>query len=290
MGLAQFANSLRSIAGNPHIHRGRGVIRHCLWQGRKVLNLFPFEQRISRSRIIAAQRRCGVSALIYSQGMYNYNNMKLVQLLLRKGGRFFDVGAHIGAYTLIASEEEKASIFAFEPHPLTFRQLKHNVELNGRTNVILLNAAAGRETTSVFLTDVGGSATNHLLSHRRENAIAVPCLRLDEVCAEHGVTPEYIKIDVEGFEQEVLEGCGDYLHNIAVAFIEMNGLSDARSSGGGHIDTFLSRQGFLGPYTCDFDTRRLLQDRHRTAEDRVYVARWFRRTLSGMGVLCEELP
>lgn len=71
VGLLQFANSLKRIAQNRHIDRPTGVVRHLLWQVRKQLGLFPFEQRISQSRIIAFERSCGVSALIYSQGLYD---------------------------------------------------------------------------------------------------------------------------------------------------------------------------------------------------------------------------
>jgi hypothetical protein len=121
MGLRQFANSMKSILGNPHINRGEGIVRHLHWQYLKAFDRFPIELEVSRSRIIAAHKRCGVSALIYSQRLYNYNNMKLLQALLEDGGSFVDIGANIGSFTLIASEQEKARVYAFEPHPETFR-------------------------------------------------------------------------------------------------------------------------------------------------------------------------
>lgn len=83
MGVKQFVNSIERIVCNRQINRGYGLAKHFEWQVRKLLDSFPFEQRISRSRIIAAHRRCGVSALINSQGMYDYNNMHLIQSLLR---------------------------------------------------------------------------------------------------------------------------------------------------------------------------------------------------------------
>ena len=48
---------------------------------RKALDLFPFEQHISPSRILAAHKSCAVPALIYNQGLYDYNNMPLVRWL-----------------------------------------------------------------------------------------------------------------------------------------------------------------------------------------------------------------
>ena len=88
MGLRQFANSLENILGNPHINRREGIIRHLHWQYLKAFDRFPVELDISHSRIVAAHKRCGVSALIYSQGLYNYNNMRLLQMLLKTGAVF----------------------------------------------------------------------------------------------------------------------------------------------------------------------------------------------------------
>ena len=88
MGLLQFTNSLKCILSNPHINRREGVVKHLHWQYLKAFDRFPFEQEISRSRIVAAHKSCGVSALIYSQRLYNYNNMRLLQMLLKGGGDF----------------------------------------------------------------------------------------------------------------------------------------------------------------------------------------------------------
>ena len=120
MAVAQFVNSLMRIARNPHIHRGRAVARHLAWQLRKLTARFPVELRLSNSALIATHGRCGISALVNTHGMYDYNNMTLIQLMLSGGGLFVDVGANIGAYTLIASELGAAQVLAFEPHPVTF--------------------------------------------------------------------------------------------------------------------------------------------------------------------------
>src|SRR5574337_1157409 len=167
MSLKQFVNSMERILANPHIDKKQGIVRHLQWQGRKLLNLFPLEQRISRSRIIASHRRCSVSALINSQGLYDYNNMKFVGELLRGGGTFIDIGANIGSYTLIGSEGREARVYSFEPHPVTFQLLCKNVELNQRSNVTLYNAALGSSEGEAFLTDRSGSSVNYLVPGER---------------------------------------------------------------------------------------------------------------------------
>jgi FkbM family methyltransferase len=240
-----------------------------------VLNAFPFEQTISTSKIIAHHKRCGVSALINSQGIYNYNNMKLLQDLLQEGGTFFDVGANIGSYSLVASEQPEASVFAFEPHPVTFRMLKENIELNRRDNVRLFNIALGAMDGEVFLTDDQGSAVNHLVDERLPDTISVKCRRGETFCREENVAPTYMKIDVEGFEYQVLVGFGSWLQEVDLLFIEINGLSDERSYGENAIHRILTENGFRGPLYCDFDARTISADQSVNKEDCLYLSRSF---------------
>lgn len=272
MGLRQFANSLKVILGNPHINRGAGVVRHLHWQYLKAFDRFPFEQGISRSRIVAAHKQCGVSALIYSQRLYNYNNMRLLQMLLKGGGDFLDIGANIGSFTLIASEQERARVYAFEPHPETFRLLQRNVELNRRNNVSLFNVALGQREGQVFLTDEPGSAGNHIASHEGERTVAVPCNRADSICTQHGICPKYVKIDVEGFEYDVLKGFGAFLDAVDLLMIEMNGLSDQRSHGQREIHALLRSNCITGPWHCDFDKRTLRRNDEFGIEDSLYLS------------------
>lgn len=270
MPMRQFCNSIASILKNRHIHRGKAVVSHLRWQYRKAVNGFPCELTISASKILAQHKNCGVSALINSQGLYNYNNMKLLQLLLNDGGVFFDVGANIGSYTLIASEQEKAHVVSFEPHPVTFESLSANVRDNHRNNVTLLNVALGSANATVELTDVPGSAMNYLCSDKTARSIPVKCLRADSVCRQTHATPTVVKIDVEGFEYAVLTGFGEHLRGIEALFIEMNGLSNERSAGEEEIHRLLTEHGFAGPFSCDFD-RRTLVPLSEAIEDAIYI-------------------
>lgn len=285
MGLKQFANSISRILSNRHIHRGWGLAKHIHWQGRKVLNLFPFEQTLSHSRIIASHRRCGVSALIHSQGLYDYNNMQLILKLLCDGGTFIDIGANIGSYSLIASECSSAQIHAFEPHPGTFQMLKHNIELNRRSNVALHNVALGSLERTVFLTDRAGSSINHIVPEKSQvtGTLAVPCHRMDGLCQKLKFSPQIVKLDVEGFEYDVLQGFGTLISSIQVLMIEMNGLSDQRSHGHKEIHSLLLSSGLTGPWQCDFDQRQLHPLTTRSTEDSLYVSSVFREEAQKCG-------
>lgn len=274
MSLKQFNNSIRSILRNRHVNPVRGVAKHLQWQVRKAFDLFPCEQTISRSRIIARHKRCGVSALINNQGLYNFNNMNLIKMLLVDGGLFFDIGANIGSYTLVSSEQDRALVYSFEPHPATFGMLKENVELNRRDNVRLFNMALGIQAGEVFLSDDPGSAVNHIENKRGEKTIPVNCIRADSFCMENNLLPNHVKIDVEGFEYDVLAGFGEYLKSVDLFFVEVNGLSDIRSKGKAEIVRLLAENRFSGPFYFDFNSLTFTKQKIHQ-EDSIFLSKSF---------------
>ena len=124
------------------------------------------------------------------------------------------------------------------------------MELNQRNNVSLFNVALGQAEGEVFLSDDAGSATNHIEPVQSERTVAVRCIRIDTVCSEHAIHPQYVKIDVEGFEYDVLAGFGSFLKAIDLLMIEMNGLSDQRSHGQRQIHELLRAHGSAVPCTA----------------------------------------
>jgi FkbM family methyltransferase len=289
MGLTQLINSVQQIVDNPYVPTGQGLLRHAHWQVRKALNWFPFEQRLAGSRILASHRSCGVSALINSQGLYDYNNMRLLQWLLRNGGTFFDIGANIGSYTLLASELGAVQVMAFEPHPMTVKLLSENVCLNNRKNVTVCHMALGQREGSLWLTDYAGSSINHSVAEHEGRTVEVPCQRADRFCEERGVTPNYVKLDVEGFEFDVLTGFGAQLDHVQVLFIECIGLSEQRSVGSQAIHALLTERGLSGPYRCLFEKKALLAHAGLSREDAIYLREGVRRQLQASGWMVESL-
>lgn len=275
MPLKQFIGSIKLIINNRHINRVEGVSRHVKWQLRKLFNLFPVDLAISNSKITATGKSCSVSALINSQKMYDFNNMHLIKFLLREGGVFFDIGANIGSYTLIAAEQESAFVCSFEPHPLTFQALKNNIGLNGYRNVQLLNVAVGSKDGHIHLTNVPGSSTNHIELNEGNNTLKIECVRMDNFCKANNIAPDYIKVDVEGFELDVIKSFGDQLPSVKLFFIEINGLSDIRSSGGRQIVEYLNEHGFAGPLSFDFSAMKFSTTLNGTNEDAVFLSKSF---------------
>lgn len=261
--------SLNHILKNRHVNRPVALWRYGQWQMIKVLNLFPRVIPVSASRVRIADKKMALEGgtKIYTQGMYDYNNMQLVKLLSANGvGPMLDVGANLGLYSLIASEAPPARVFAFEPHPHTFAVLKEQIDLNGRTNITPVNLAVSDAEKTVLFTDDAGSSVNKIVEgDEGPGLIRIQACRLDAFCRAQGIRPRLVKMDVEGFELEALTGFGESLQEVDVLLIEI-------SREQGRVHALLQQRGLLGPYSVDLATKRLVpRGQSESLEDPVYV-------------------
>jgi FkbM family methyltransferase len=127
-----------------------------------------------------------------------------------------DVGANVGYYTLMAAAlvGKAGRVFAFEPSPYAFQRLSAALDRNGLSNVRAmqfgLSDRAGEE--SLFMPDRPGNHTPSMVTNGGGRPIKVPVRRLDECLAEQQVERvDLLKIDVEGFEPNVVEGARGYI-------------------------------------------------------------------------------
>ena len=135
---------------------------------------------------------------------------------LRPGDLFIDVGANIGSYA-IWTAELGAEVIALEPAEDTFALLAENVALNGYP-VEMIQAAAGATCGTARFTS-GNDTVNRISP---EGEIEATLVTMDSIIKDRVVAG--IKIDVEGFEIEVLRGCERALseHRIKLIQIEWN--------------------------------------------------------------------
>jgi FkbM family methyltransferase len=276
--MTHFLNTLEQIVRSESVTPVRGILRHSEWQLRKLFRKFPCELPIANSHLYV-DRPGGVAALVNAMGEYDYNNMELLRLILSSvHGTFFDVGANIGAYTLIASESPNTHVVSIEPHPSTFALLQLNVELNARRNVLCLNLALSDNDGDAPLSDYSESAINRVLKpgETEEPNLLVPCRRLDTLCYELGLAPTFLKIDVEGYEEAVLEGFGELASDAKLIFIERGDCLELRS--------VLQHAGQNGPWFFHFRQRRFSKERQARPEDPVYFSPDFIFTLRELGL------
>jgi FkbM family methyltransferase len=140
--------------------------------------------------------------------------MSLVGHSLKSGDLFVDVGANIGSYTLLAASLG-ATCLALEPIPTTFLNLQRNIALNGLTRVTALEVAVGSKRGTLTMTS-NFDTINHVITNA-EPGIEVQVWSLDDLVIVD--RPLGLKIDVEGWEQEVLAGASEVLKSPLLLFV-----------------------------------------------------------------------
>lgn len=180
-----------------------------------------------------------------------------IETFFKAGDVLYDVGANVGAYSLLASKffDGKVKVYAFEPAFQNFAQLCKNVALNGcQDDIVLLQIALSHETSMQvfnYRSLTSGTAV-HALGDPVDvsggiftpvHTQATLAFRLDDLIRQfHFSVPNHIKIDVDGTEFSVLQGMEETLSNAALRsmLLELNnGIGQDRM-----ILDYLSRKGF----------------------------------------------
>lgn len=152
--------------------------------------------------------------LVDMKDIYNtsplYEREVWLWLRPKKGDVFVDVGAHIGAYTLRVARivGDEGLVVALEPEYRNYNTLLKNIELNGLRNVIALNVAAYSSTRKLTLF-ISYSTAGHSIKHNEgHSSVEVQGVTLDDILMSKLSVKrvDWIKIDVEGAEIEVLKG------------------------------------------------------------------------------------
>lgn len=162
--------------------------------------------------------------------------------LPRQGELVVDVGAHIGTYTLRAAKAG-ADVVAFEPNPDSYRLLCENVKLNGFRHVSCRNVALGSETgvAQLIVPDVYLGRAWTSVGAQDSKGISVRLTRLDDEIPESPARPiDWLKVDVEGFELEVLKGATGLLHRTKRIIIEITHGNESLAE-----ELLLRRLGFV---------------------------------------------
>lgn len=133
---------------------------------------------------------------------------------IRPGAVCVDVGANVGVYVLQFAHWSgpPGQIVAFEPNQIAREILKRHVQLNGLTGrVTIVPAAVGASSGEAVLyaVDVAGMSRlgkpNQAIADR-VSEVTVPVVTLDDYCASEGLAPDWLFIDIEGFEIAALSG------------------------------------------------------------------------------------
>ena len=124
---------------------------------------------------------------------------------VKRGDIVVDVGAHIGYFTVILADivGDRGKVFAFEPNPKTFSILKKNIETNNIKNVVLEKLALSNIETEEFVKEAELSAGT-VVDKNFTQGIKVKTTTFDKYF--HDIKIDFIKIDVQGAEYNILNG------------------------------------------------------------------------------------
>jgi FkbM family methyltransferase len=224
---------------------------------------------------------------LYQDRTYEAGTLHLFDCILRCDDTVIDVGANLGLMTLHAAKRvgPKGTVIAIEPHPVYFQRLKENIVLNGLMNIKAVQVAAGSITERRPIHDVPSVniGRSSLVKPDGESKVAgvVAVEPLDSIAERAQVSSvRLVKIDVEGFEPQVLSGASKLIRMQPIICMEV---SDAVPQEGypalaahdllissGYYSSFLFHSGkrHPSPLIEARDRQRLLQQAH---ENVVYV-------------------
>jgi FkbM family methyltransferase len=131
-----------------------------------------------------------------------------------------DAGAHHGVFSILYAKwvTKSGKIYAFECNAQNYEIMLKNIEINGIRNIEPQFLAVGDSAVDLMMPeDSAGFLLGNRVSTRRVSQI-----RLDDYFREKGVFPTFLKIDVEGYELNVLEGAQNILRRKPKVLIEFH--------------------------------------------------------------------
>lgn len=200
--------------------RARALVRAVRFQtSGRLLGQRTLARLGERSIVWADLHRTGASKIVYANPP-DHPEMLVWQQVLQPGDLFVDVGANIGSYAIWAADLG-AEVIALEPAEDTFGLLRENIALNGYS-VKAIRAAAGAACGTVRFTS-GQDTVNRM---DPKGMVETAMITIDSVIEDRTVGG--MKVDVEGFEIEVLRGSERALseHRIRLIQLEWNSTSE----------------------------------------------------------------
>ena len=198
-------NILKFLLNHPlNKKKFSSIKRFFRWQiSSRVLNqpmIVPF---VDETRLIIKRGQTTATGSFYL-GLVEFQEMSFAYHYCKNKDLSFDIGANIGVYSVLLGT--KCKVVALEPIPKTYESLVDNINLNRMNeSVKTLNLGVGDKEDELRFT-MNQDAVNHVATKEdRDEVCVVKTKSLDQLVEEYGL-PDFIKIDVEGFESNVVKG------------------------------------------------------------------------------------
>ena len=251
--LVRLLSTLRGITSAP-LCRNRKidtVLRFAKWQiGSRLSRSSQVVDWVNDAKLVWRNGDHGLSGNLYC-GLSEYEDMAFMLHFLRPDDEFYDIGANAGAYTVLAGAVLGCKAYAHEPIPSTFSKIIEQVSINGiEDKVELSNSGVGAAEGVLKFTDSLDDLNHVATGQSNDSVIEVETTTLD--CKYTPQSTSLIKIDVEGYEDFVLEGGRTFFSNpkLKAVIIELNGCGIRYGISDSSLDKKIRGYGF-SPITYD---------------------------------------
>ncbi len=148
---------------------------------------------------------------VWMMGEYETEVLKAFEISVKKNAIVLDIGANIGINAMRLSKlvGDNGKVYAFEPIPFNQQRFKKNIQLNKITNITLMEFALGQHNEQVIISIDDKEENMGAISLRNptEHGIAIEVRNGDEWVLQNNIEKiDFMKIDVEGFEWNVING------------------------------------------------------------------------------------
>ena len=159
-------------------------------------------------------RDAGISRELFLTGVHEIHSTQQFKEEMKPGMILLEIGANIGYFALLGAVRIRPGgrVLALEPSPANVKSLEENAKLNGLDDVVnVYPFAAGRESGTLPFYVVSKSNLCGFVNRagpgiKLLGQLEVGVVPVDHIVEEEGVRVDYFRMDVEGFETEVVEG------------------------------------------------------------------------------------
>jgi FkbM family methyltransferase len=183
-----------------------------------------------------------ISPVLAAGRLFEPFETEWIENLVRPGDNVLDIGGHIGFYTLQMARivGPAGRVVTFEPDPVNFAYLRHNVALNGYGNVELHRAAVSRQMGHGTLYRSHDSGDHRIWKpDEPRESVGVPTVAIDHRNDLAQMNVSLIKMDIQGAEVQALEGMTEFLRRQARVALVSEFWPMAMRAAGDSAETFL---------------------------------------------------
>ena len=273
--IKNFTRIIKFIALHPlnSKHQFKAIFSFFKWQlAMRLIKRRVIIPWVDDASFVVGLGETGLTGNIYA-GLMEYEDMAFLLHALRSDEIFVDVGANVGAYTILASKVVKSHSVAFEPLPSTAQRLRDQVRINEIESFVdMRSIGIGNKQEILSFTNNQDTTNKVCLEIASENITRISVSTLDFELTD--TNQYFIKIDVEGFEHNVIEGATRVLSsgNISALIIELNGSGEYFGHSNHGIHEKLLKFGYF-PVAYEPKTRNIIQltDFNKNGGNTIYI-------------------